>query len=60
MDKDRIKGVGKEVAGTVKEAAGKATGDTVLQAKGATEKAVGTAQNAAGGVRHSVRDTVKK
>ncbi len=34
MDKDRVDGVGKKVAGSVKEAIGKVTGDTRLQAEG--------------------------
>src|SRR5579883_1749730 len=34
MDKDRIKGSAEQAKGSVKEAAGKVTGDTKLQAEG--------------------------
>jgi uncharacterized protein YjbJ (UPF0337 family) len=60
MDKDRVKGAGKKVAGSVKEAAGKATGDTELEAKGTAERAAGKVQNAAGSAKDTVRDAVKK
>jgi uncharacterized protein YjbJ (UPF0337 family) len=33
MDKDRVKGTGKEVKGAVKETLGKATGDVETEAK---------------------------
>jgi uncharacterized protein YjbJ (UPF0337 family) len=55
MDKDRIKGVGKEIAGSLKEAAGKVTGDTKLTAEGKAEKLVGKVQNAAGKVKDAAR-----
>lgn len=60
MDKDRVEGIGKKVAGSVKEAIGKVTGDTKLEAEGTAQKTAGTAQNAVGGVKDTVRDTVKK
>ncbi len=41
MDKNRIDGTGKKVSGSVKEAAGKVTGDSKLQAEGIAEKAAG-------------------
>ena len=34
MDKDRIEGAGKQVKGAIKDAAGKVSGDTKLQAEG--------------------------
>jgi len=55
MDKDRVKGIGKQVAGSVKEAAGKVTGDAKLKTEGKAEKAVGKVQNAVGGVKDAVR-----
>jgi len=56
MDKDRIEGVGKQVKGAVKDAAGKVTGDTKLQAEGKADKAAGKVQNAAGGAKDAARD----
>lgn len=60
MDEDRLKGVGKQVTGSIKEAVGKVTGDTKTQAEGAAEKTAGKAQNAVGGAKDSVRDAVKE
>ena len=60
MDKDRVDGIGKKITGSVKEAIGKVTGDTKLQAEGTADKATGTAQNAVGGAKDTVRDAVKK
>ncbi|MCB8880384.1 CsbD family protein [Acidisoma cellulosilytica] len=59
MDKDRAAGIGHQVKGTVKEAAGKVTGDRKLEAEGKVEKAGGKVQNAYGGAKDSVRDAVK-
>ena len=56
MDKDRIKGAAKEVSGSIKEAAGKITGDHETEAKGKVEKNVGTAQNAFGKVKDAIRN----
>ena len=41
MDKDSAKGFGAKVAGSVKEAIGKVTGDTELEAEGNAQKATG-------------------
>ncbi len=60
MDKDRVEGIGKKVTGSVKEAIGKVTGDTRLQAEGKADKAAGTAKNAIGGVKDTVRDAADK
>jgi uncharacterized protein YjbJ (UPF0337 family) len=59
MDKDRLKGMAKQVSGSIKEAVGKVTGDRKTQAEGTTEKTGGKAQNAVGGAKDAVRDTVK-
>jgi uncharacterized protein YjbJ (UPF0337 family) len=58
MDKDRVEGVVHQAKGSVKEAAGKVTGDKKLQAEGAAEKAAGKVQNAAGGVKDAVREKI--
>jgi uncharacterized protein YjbJ (UPF0337 family) len=55
MDHDRIEGAAKQMKGQVKDAAGKLTGDSKLQAEGKADKAGGKVQNAVGGVKDSVR-----
>jgi uncharacterized protein YjbJ (UPF0337 family) len=60
MDKDRIAGAGKQAKGSLKEKAGKLTGDSKTQTKGAAEKVTGKVQNAAGGAKDAIRDAVKK
>jgi uncharacterized protein YjbJ (UPF0337 family) len=59
MDKDRIEGLAREGKGAIKEAVGKITGDAKLEAEGKAAKNAGKLQNAAGGVKDAVRDTVK-
>ena len=56
MDKDRIIGAGKQMAGSVKRVVGKLVGDAKLQADGKAEQVEGKVQNAAG----SVKDTLKR
>ena len=60
MDEGRLKGIGKKVSGSIKEAIGKVTGDTKTQAEGTAEKAAGKAQDAVGGAKDTMRDAVKK
>jgi uncharacterized protein YjbJ (UPF0337 family) len=60
MDKDRIIGAGKQVKGAIKEGVGKLTGDAKLQAEGRADKVEGKVQNAVGGLKDTVRDTVDK
>lgn len=60
MDIDRIKGSLKQLSGTVKEAAGKLLGDKKTQAEGTAEKAEGKIQNAVGGMKDTVRETIGK
>lgn len=59
MDKDRIEGSANQAKGSIKEAAGKVTGDAKLQGEGAAEKAAGKVQNAVGGLKDSLRDASK-
>ena len=56
MDKDRISGAADKAKGGIKEAAGKLTGDTKLQAEGKADKASGAIKNAIGGAKDAVRD----
>ena len=60
MDKLRAEGAGQKMAGSVKEAAGKLTGDAKLQAEGRADKAVGGIKNAIGGAADAVRDANRK
>ncbi len=60
MDKDRIAGAAHQAKGSVKEAIGKVTGDTKIEAEGAAEKAAGKIQNAVGGAKDAVRDATKR
>ena len=54
-DKDRIIGSAKVVKGNIKEAAGKAVGDTKLQAQGKADKIEGKVQNAVGGIKDALK-----
>jgi uncharacterized protein YjbJ (UPF0337 family) len=56
MDKDRIKGMGDQAKGAVKDAAGKVTGDAKLQAEGKSDKLKGKVENAVGGAKDAVRE----
>jgi uncharacterized protein YjbJ (UPF0337 family) len=55
MDNDRIKGMGDQAKGSIKDAAGKLTGDSKLQAEGKMDKAKGKVENAVGGMKDSLR-----
>src|SRR4030081_896211 len=55
MDKDRIKGSAEQAKGAVKEAVGKVTGDSKLEAEGKGDKAAGKVQNAIGGLKDTLR-----
>jgi uncharacterized protein YjbJ (UPF0337 family) len=60
VDADRLKGIGKQAAGSVKEAVGKVVGDKKMEAEGSTEKNVGKIQNAVGGAKDAIRQAVGK
>ncbi len=60
MDKMRAEGAGQKLAGKVKEAAGKITGDSKLKADGKADQVVGGAKNAVGGLADSARDADRK
>ena len=55
VDKDRIAGSAKEIKGSIKEAVGKAVGDTKLQSEGEADQAEGKIQSAVGGPRDAVK-----
>jgi uncharacterized protein YjbJ (UPF0337 family) len=60
MDKNRIEGALDQAKGSVKEAFGKVTGDSKLQAEGAADKLAGKAKSAVGEAKDTVRDAFKK
>jgi len=59
MHKDQIKGAAKDAKGSVKEAAGRATGDRDMQAKGAADKTTGKVQKGVGALKDAARNALK-
>ena len=59
MDSDRVEGMADKAKGSMKEAAGKLTGDSKLQAEGKVDKAEGAMKNAVGGAKDAIRDATK-
>jgi uncharacterized protein YjbJ (UPF0337 family) len=57
MDKDRIEGSVKEIKSKIKEVAGKVLGDAKLESEGKADQVVGKVQNAAGGVKDTLKGT---
>ncbi len=60
MDKLRTDGLGQKMAGKIKEATGKLTGDSKLQAEGAADQAMGGVKNAVGGMKDAIKDADRK
>jgi len=56
MDREHVKGTADKVKGTIKDTAGKLTGDEKLQSEGKLDKAKGSAHNVAGDVKDAVKD----
>jgi uncharacterized protein YjbJ (UPF0337 family) len=56
MDKDRIAGTAKDVAGKVEGAVGNITGDARTEASGRAREASGTVQNLYGQAKDAARD----
>ena len=55
MDREHIKGAADKAKGTVKDAAGKVTGDKKMQTEGKLDKAKGAAHKGAGEVKDAFR-----
>ena len=55
VNKDQVKGVGKQVKGSVKETAGRVTGNRRTEAEGAAEKTVGKVQKGFGDVKEKIK-----
>ncbi|MBU1377343.1 MAG: CsbD family protein [Alphaproteobacteria bacterium] len=60
MHKDEAKGAAKDIAGSIKEAAGKATGNERLEAEGVAERLEGKVQKGIGAVKDAARDALRK
>jgi uncharacterized protein YjbJ (UPF0337 family) len=59
VDADRIKGIGHQLKGALKEGLGNITGDPKLEAEGIAERGAGKAQNEAGSARDTARDALR-
>ncbi|MFK0332892.1 CsbD family protein [Rhizobium sp. 2MFCol3.1] len=59
MDKNRIEGAAKELKGTIKEVAGKVTGNKELETEGKVDKAAGQAQSTIGKGKDAIKDALK-
>lgn len=59
MHKDTVKGSAKDMKGSVKEAAGKATGNERLEAEGVADQAAGKVQKGVGNLKEAARDVLK-
>lgn len=59
MDKNRIEGAAKELKGTIKEFAGKVTGNEKLEAEGKVDKAAGQVQGTLGKGKDALNDALK-
>ena len=59
MDREHVKGTADKAKGSIKETAGKISGDKELQSEGKLDKAKGDVHNAAGNVKDAARDLKK-
>ena len=57
MDREHVKGTADKVKGTIKDTAGKVTGDKKLESEGKLDKAKGSAHNVAGDLKDAVKET---
>lgn len=63
MDREHVKGAADKAKGSVKQAAGKLTGDKEMEREGRADKAKGDVHKAAGNVKDAARnaaDSLKK
>lgn len=59
MHKDQIKGAAKDAKGSMKQAAGRMTGDERLRAEGAADKTTGKVQKGVGDMKDAARNALK-
>ena len=55
MDRDRVEGSARTVAGRIKSFLGRLLGDEKLKAEGSVDQAAGKVQNTLGGVKDTLR-----
>jgi uncharacterized protein YjbJ (UPF0337 family) len=55
MDREHVKGAADKAKGSIKDTAGKITGDKQLQSEGKIDKAKGDVHNAVGDVKDAAR-----
>ena len=60
MHKDQAQGAAKDAIGSVKEAAGKATGNERLEAEGVADRVAGKIQKGVGDLKDAAREALKK
>ena len=58
VNKDQVSGIAKQVKGSVKDAAGKVTGDRKTQAEGKADKVAGKVQKAYDDVKEKIKDSL--
>lgn len=58
VDPDRVEGSLKKMGGNLKEGAGKVLGDEKMKREGQSDQAEGKLQNAWGGAKDAVRETL--
>jgi len=59
MHKDEMKGAAKDMKGSMKEAAGKATGNERMEAEGVADRAEGKLQKGIGNIKEAARNALK-
>ncbi len=55
---DKAKGIGNQIIGRAKQAAGDVTGDEALRLKGLAQEAKGVGQEAAGDIKSAIKKVV--
>ena len=55
VNRDQVAGMARQIKGSIKQAAGKATGNLQAQAEGMADKVAGKVQKAYGDVKDKVR-----
>lgn len=58
VNKDQVSGVAKQIKGSVKEAAGKATGNRKTHEEGTADKVSGKVQKAYGDAKQKLKDSL--
>jgi uncharacterized protein YjbJ (UPF0337 family) len=58
VNKDQVAGVARQVKGSVKDAAGRLTGNKKTQAEGKADKIAGKVQKTYGDVKEKIKDSL--